>query len=53
MAAGAAPAPERKTETKTEALEAVKARPVTLKQRIERLLFEIFEGHEDQAGWHQ
>lgn len=55
MATGAAPAPasEPKAETKTETAETREAQPVTLKQRIERLLGEIFEGREDHLGWRQ
>ncbi len=53
MAAGAAPAPERKVETKTETLEVGEAQPATLKQRFMRLLSEIFEGREDHLGWRQ
>jgi hypothetical protein len=53
MAAGAAPAPERKTETKTEITETGTARAVTLKQRIVNLLHEIFQGRQDHLGWRQ
>jgi len=53
MATGAAPAPEIKVDTKTEATEACPAQAVTLKQRIERLFREIFEGREEHLGWHQ
>ncbi len=53
MAAGAAPAPERKTETKTETVETGTAQAVTLKQRIINLLHEIFQGREDHLGWRQ
>lgn len=53
MAAGAAPAPERKVETKTETVETGKTQPLTLKQRVMRLLSEIFEGREDHLGWRQ
>jgi hypothetical protein len=53
MAAGAAPAPERKTETRTEIAETVTAQPATLKQRIVSLLHEIFQGREDHLGWRQ
>lgn len=49
MAAGAAPAPEKKADTTTETASA----PVTLKQRILNLLHEIFKGREDHLGWHQ
>ncbi len=52
MAAGAAPAPERKVETKPETTETGNA-PTTLKQRFVRLLSEIFEGREDHLGWRQ
>jgi len=53
MAAGAAPAPERKMETKTEISETGTAQPATLKQRFVRLLHEIFHGREDHLGWRQ
>jgi hypothetical protein len=53
MAAGAAPAPERKVETKSETVEAGKAQPATLKQRVISLLCHIFEGREDHLGWRQ
>lgn len=53
MAAGAAPAPQRKTETKTETAEVSKVQPESLKQRIGRLLHEIFEGRPDHLGWRQ
>ena len=53
MAAGAAPAPERKTETKTEITETGAVQPSTLKQRIVSLLHEIFQGREDHLGWRQ
>jgi hypothetical protein len=53
MAAGAAPAPERKTGTRTETAEMSKPQPETLKQRIGRLLHEIFEGRPDHLGWRQ
>ena len=53
MAAGAAPAPERKAETKTEATETGKAQPATLKQRVINLLCHIFQGREDHLGWRQ
>jgi len=53
MATGAAPALEPKADTKTETAETAQAQPVTLKQRIERLLHEIFAGREDHLGWRQ
>jgi len=53
MAAGAAPAPERKVETKTETVETGEARPVSLKQRIINLLCHVFQGREDHLGWRQ
>jgi hypothetical protein len=53
MAAGAAPAPERKTETKTEITATGTAQPVTLKQRIVGLLHEIFQGRHGHLGWRQ
>jgi hypothetical protein len=53
MAAGAAPAPERKVETKTETAETGQAQPATLKQRIVNVLCHIFQGREDHLGWRQ
>jgi hypothetical protein len=53
MAAGAAPAPELKADKKTETTESCEALPLTRKQRIERLLSEIFKGREEYLGWHQ
>jgi hypothetical protein len=53
MATGAAPALDPKAETKTETVETGDPKPLTLKQRITRLLHEIFEGREEYAGWHQ
>lgn len=53
MAAGAAPAPEEKADTTTETTETAGAQPVTLKQRIQNLLHDIFKGREDHLGWHQ
>jgi hypothetical protein len=53
MAAGAAPAPEANADKKTEATEACEAHSVTLKQRVKRLLYEIFKGREEYLGWRQ
>jgi hypothetical protein len=53
MAAGAAPAPEVKAETLTETKETVQAAPLTFKQRVGRLLHDIFAGREEYAGWRQ
>jgi hypothetical protein len=53
MAAGAAPAPEVKVETKTETTEAVEAQPQTLAQRIGKVLHDIFAGRDEYAGWRQ
>ncbi|MGA7694710.1 MAG: hypothetical protein WCA76_06755 [Candidatus Sulfotelmatobacter sp.] len=53
MAAGAAPAPETKADTKTEIAETVTAQPATLKERIGRLVHEIFQGREEYTGWRQ
>jgi hypothetical protein len=53
MAAGAAPAPERKIEAKNEITETSAAQPATLKQRFVNLLHEIFQGREDHLGWRQ
>jgi hypothetical protein len=52
MAAGAAPAPEKKADTTTEPTHTAKVH-VTLKQRIQNLLHDIFKGREDHLGWHQ
>ena len=53
MAAGAAPAPEKKVATKTETAETSQAQPATLRQRIQRKLLEIFQGRDEYAGWRQ
>jgi hypothetical protein len=53
MAAGAAPAPEVKVDTKTETMPTAPAVPATLMQRFQHLLHEIFAGREDHSGWHQ
>jgi hypothetical protein len=53
MAAGSAPAPETKGDTKTETAETCQARPATLKQRLASLFCEIFKGREEYLGWHQ
>ncbi|MGA7218579.1 MAG: hypothetical protein WBX38_09700 [Candidatus Sulfotelmatobacter sp.] len=53
MAAGATPAPELKTETKTETNETIETTPATLKQRIVRVLHDIFAGREEYSGWRQ
>lgn len=53
MATGAVTAREPKTDAKSETTEASETQPVTLQQRIKRLLHEIFEGHEEHLGWHQ
>lgn len=53
MATGAAPALEPKRDAKNETKETVEVQPLTLKQRIERLCCEIFQGHEEYLGWHQ
>ena len=48
MATGTVTAPEPKVDAKTETTETYTAQPVTLMQRINGLLCEIFEGHEDE-----
>jgi hypothetical protein len=53
MAAGAAPAPERRVDAKTETAETGEAKPVSLRQRIMDLLCHIFQGREDHLGWRQ
>jgi hypothetical protein len=53
MAAGAAPAPEKKLETKIESAETQHAIPTTLRQRIAARLLEIFQGRDEYAGWRQ
>ena len=52
MAAGAAPAPEKQIETKTETAETSQS-PSSLRQRIERKLTEIFQGRDEYLGWRQ
>ena len=53
MAAGAAPAPEKKIETKDETNEVAQAQPQTLRQRIADKLHQIFHGHNEYLGWRQ
>jgi hypothetical protein len=53
MAAGAAPAPEVKAETKTETTQTTEAQPKTLTQRIGQVLHDIFAGRDEFAGWRQ
>jgi hypothetical protein len=50
--AGAAPAPEKRIETKDETNEVPQA-PRTLRQRIANKLHQIFEGREEYLGWRQ
>ena len=50
---GTAPALEPQADVRTETAETSVAQPVTLKERIQRLLSTIFEGREEHAGWHQ
>jgi hypothetical protein len=53
MATGAVTAREPKVDAKGDTPETPEPQPVTLRQRIKRLLHEIFAGHEDHLGWHQ
>ena len=53
MAAGAAPAPEVKADTKAETTETLETQPKTLRQRIGHLLHDIFAGRDEFAGWRQ
>ena len=53
MAAGAAPAPETKVDTKPETAEMSEGQPMSFKQRFERLLHKIFAGREEFSGWRQ
>jgi hypothetical protein len=53
MAAGAAPAPQKKLENEVETAATSETQPMTLKQKIVRRLHEIFEGHEEYLGWRQ
>jgi hypothetical protein len=53
MAAGAAPAPEKKIEATNETAETSQSQPTSLRQRIERKLTEIFQGHNEYLGWRQ
>lgn len=53
MAAGAAPAPEKKIEAKNETAETSQPQATTLRQRIERKFTEIFSGHQEYLGWRQ
>jgi hypothetical protein len=53
MATGTAPALDPKVETKNESTETQQAQPLSLKQRMGRLLTEIFQGREEYLGWRQ
>ena len=53
MAAGAAPAPEVKADTTTEATQAAPAPPATFMQRFQQVLHYIFAEREDTSSWHQ
>jgi hypothetical protein len=53
MATGAVTAREPKVDVKGDTPETPVPQPVTLRQRIKRLLHEIFAGREDHLGWHQ
>ena len=53
MATGAVTAREPKVDAKGGTPETPKPQPGTLRQRIKRLLHEIFAGHEDHLGSHQ
>jgi hypothetical protein len=53
MAAGAAPAPEKRLETKDETTQVSETQPLTLKQRIIRKLHQIFAGRDEYLGWRQ
>jgi hypothetical protein len=53
MAAGAAPAPQKKPEIKNETAETSQSQPMTLKQRIVQRLHQIFEGRDEYLGWRQ
>jgi hypothetical protein len=53
MAAGAAPAPEKRIETKDQTNEVSQPESQTLRQRLIRKLHEIFHGREEYLGWRQ
>lgn len=53
MAAGAAPAPEKRIETKDGTTEVAQPQPQTLKQRIVHVLHQIFQGRDEYLGWRQ
>lgn len=53
MAAGAAPAPQKKVETNNDVAQASESQPLTLKQRIVHRLHEIFGGRQEYLGWRQ
>jgi hypothetical protein len=53
MAAGAAPAPQKDLESKTETAETAQSRPLTFKQRLMERLHEIFRGRDEYLGWRQ
>jgi hypothetical protein len=53
MATGVVTAREPKVDAKTETPEASEAQPLTLKQRVVRVLHEVFHGREEYLGWRQ
>lgn len=53
MAAGAAPAPQKKMENNDEVAQPSDSQPLTLRQRIVHRLHEIFKGREEYLGWRQ
>jgi hypothetical protein len=54
MAAGSAPALDKKNEdVQTQTVDAPQGQPETFKQRIVRVLHDIFAGREEHAGWRQ
>ena len=53
MAAGAAPALDKKKEDIQTHTNASQGQPETFRQRIVRVLHDIFAGREEHNGWHQ
>jgi hypothetical protein len=54
MAAGAAPAlDKKKDDVENQTADGSQAQPETFKQRLVRVLHDIFAGREEHAGWRQ
>ena len=51
MAANPKIAPQINPVSEKETIRLCQPKPVTLKQRIQNLLIEVFKGHEEFLGW--